>query len=360
MLELEKVLNENGNWYEILSNQPYFLKIKNKGNYYIFCYDTFNSDFNQKIVQESRGIIFYKNNDKFIPVCVPMFKFFNYSSPNAAKIDWSSAKIQEKVDGSLIKLFYHNGWKWATNGMIDANDAPLSDTENLANFMDLIKKTKEYEIINENLDTLEKDVTYMFELISPYNSVVVPYKETKLIKLSERNNKTLQEYFCPLLDITNPKEYFFDKNLDTIVNIAKDLPYDEEGYVVVDKDFNRIKIKSPAYVASFFMKSNGIVNTRRIIELIKSGDKEEFLTYYPEYDTMIKDVEDKINKCEIEIENAIDFVSHNPFNNRKDLALYLQNKEPYIKSACFCFIDGNYKDNYFLSLPTQKILKFIK
>ena len=41
-----------------------------------------------------------------------------------------------------------------------------------------------------------------------------------------------------------PKEYNFHSAQD-VINAAKELPWDEEGYVVVDADFNRVKIKSP-------------------------------------------------------------------------------------------------------------------
>lgn len=360
MLELEKLLNSNENWVEILTNKPYCIKIKSMGKYYLFMYDMVESDFSQRIVQESRGIIFYQEDDgKFTPVCVPMFKFFNYGEPNAAKIDWDSARIQEKVDGSLVKLFYHNGWKWATNGTIDANNAEVSGFDGTKTFMDVIMMTDEYKRIMENIDRLDKDITYMFELVSPYTTVVIHYDKPVLYKLSERNNKTLQEYFCPLLGIVSPNEFGFPHELESIVEIAKQLPFDEEGYVVVDKYFNRIKIKSPAYVAASHMKNNGVVTPKRVVDLIKTGEQKEFLTYYPEYDKIITEVEEKIQKCETKIQELIQFVSQNKFETRKDLAMYLQDKEPYLKTVAFNFVDGKNIDKWFINLDSEKIVKFL-
>ena len=360
MLELEKLLNSNENWIDILTNKPYCLKIKSMCKYFLFMYNMIESDFSQKIVQEARGIIFYQEDDgKFTPVCVPMFKFFNYGEPNAVKIDWESAKIQEKVDGSLIKLFYHNGWKWATNGTISASNAEVSGFDGQKTFMDVIMMTDEYKRIAENIDRLDKDVTYMFELVSPYTTVVVHYDKPMLYKLSERNNKTLKEYFCPLLGIVSPNEFGFPHELESIVEIAKQLPFDEEGYVVVDKDFNRIKIKSPAYVAASHMKNNGVVTPRRVVDLIKTGEQKEFLTYYPEYDKIITEVEEKIQKCETKIQELIQFVSQNKFETRKDLALYLQDKEPYLKSVGFNFADGKNVDKWFMNLESEKIVKYL-
>jgi hypothetical protein len=41
---------------------------------------------------------------------------------------------------------------------------------------------------------------------------------------------------------------FYLRTLDDCVEAARMLPWDDEGYVVLDKYFNRIKIKSPEYV----------------------------------------------------------------------------------------------------------------
>ena len=360
MLLIEKVINNNENWREFLESEPFCIKIKEKDNYFIFNYDQVKSDFSERIVRECRGIIFYKQqNGKFIPVCVPMFKFFNYGESNAANIDWESAKIQEKIDGSLIKLFYHNGWKWATNGTIDANDAVISGFDELKSFMDIIKLTDEYKRIMENIDKLEKENTYMFELVSPYNKVVVPYEKPKLYILCERNNKTFVEYFCPLLGISRPKQYDFEKDITKIVEMANNLPFNEEGYVVVDKYFNRIKVKSPAYVAASHLRNNGMITPKRVLDLIKTGEQAEFLTYYPEYAIMIKEVEEKVTQCQTEIDELISYLSSHKFEKRSELAEFLSPKKSYLRAAGFLYVDGKYEKDWFINQESIKILRCI-
>jgi len=60
-------------------------------------------------------------------VAYPFNKFFNFGEEYADNIDWESAHVLEKVDGSLIKVYFHNGaWCVGTNNTIDANDAELS------------------------------------------------------------------------------------------------------------------------------------------------------------------------------------------------------------------------------------------
>ncbi|MDE1867846.1 MAG: 2'-5' RNA ligase, partial [Thaumarchaeota archaeon] len=72
------------------------------------------------IVEDCRGLILDSENNWNI-VALPFKRFYNYAEGHAAKIDWSTARIQEKVDGSLcIVYFYDNKWHVATRGMPDA------------------------------------------------------------------------------------------------------------------------------------------------------------------------------------------------------------------------------------------------
>ena len=48
------------NWRELLTQEPYNLKISEDGPYVMFKYDQIRSDFNNPIVREARGIIFRK------------------------------------------------------------------------------------------------------------------------------------------------------------------------------------------------------------------------------------------------------------------------------------------------------------
>ena len=133
--------------------------------------------------------------------------------------------------------------------------------------------------------------TYMFELVSPLDKHVVLYPETKLYFLGFRNNKNNKEYL-PEDSIVScyfsfPKRYQFS-SLEDVVKISKLLPHDEEGYVVCDKYFNRIKIKSPKHIKAHYLRNNGHVTDERLIDIILKGEQEEFLTYLNEYSDRIE------------------------------------------------------------------------
>lgn len=135
MLELQKFIKDHEDWEELLTKAPYFIKISRDGDYIIFKYDQLaNSEvehyFKNPIVRECRGLIL---DTDYKAVCVPFFKFMNAEEPDSDlnAIDWASASVQQKIDGSLIKLFFDRGkWHIATNGTIDAFKADLPSDVN--------------------------------------------------------------------------------------------------------------------------------------------------------------------------------------------------------------------------------------
>ena len=101
-------------WRKKLSSEPYHITIKNKEgeNLYIFNYNMIKSDFTNPVVCQSRGLILRvttstEHSEIDVRVCCwPFDKFFNIGETQAAVVDWATAKIQEKIDGSIIKLWY--------------------------------------------------------------------------------------------------------------------------------------------------------------------------------------------------------------------------------------------------------------
>ena len=92
----------------VLQAPPYNLKVKDDGPLYIINYDQIRTRFSHKLCSEARGIILEKESNRI--VCYPFDKFWNYSKHNGGKggkIDWDTAAVQEKVDGSLMKLYFY-------------------------------------------------------------------------------------------------------------------------------------------------------------------------------------------------------------------------------------------------------------
>ena len=357
-LEINAFINAYPDWEERLAQPPYSVKAKRDGGFVLLKYEQFRSDFSIPLVRECRGIIL-DEAENYRPVCIPFFKFGNFGESYVPEIDWGSARVQEKLDGSLIKLWHCRGkWHISSNGEIDARNARISSalltntptTDLFTLFMEAWEKT------GIRMEGLNKDFTYMFELTSPHNRVVVQYHETKLWHIGARDNKTLLE--CEV-DIGIPKPRVFAlSTLEECIESAKQLDYSEEGYVIVDRHFNRIKVKSPAYVALNHI-SQGTTTHANVIEIIQKNEQDEFLTYFPEFKQVFDDILTQIESFAERQTIALEKIQAETFESRKELA------EIVTKTECppclFALIDGketNARD-WLLSRPAAKVLGYI-
>ena len=295
------------NWEELLTGEPYNLKISEDGPYVMFKYNQLNSDFNIPMVREARGIIFRKDNFSH-PVCWAFNKFGNYGEFYVPEINWETAFVSEKIDGSLIKVWWDGKWNISTNGTIDAfkaelNDIKMSDfgtyfIEALGNY---------YNSFGAFIGTLDSDLTYMFELVGPYNRVVIPYEEPELYFLGARNKYTGEEFNCSPLSagallmgrFKLPAQYSLS-SLSDCLKAAELKSWDDEGFVVCDAQFNRVKIKSPAYVMAHFARNNNVINRKHLINVILTNEVEEFLCYASDYKEELEKVQGLMNSfCKV-------------------------------------------------------------
>lgn len=335
MLAVEKFIRENKNWKDLIQESPYYISIVDDEKYFLLKYQQIKSDFNNDIVKECRGIIFNRYTLK--PVCVPFFKFGNYGESYADEIDWSTAKVQEKIDGSLIKLWYDNEWHISTNGTIDASKADIQNCILYKNFKELFLSCADIDI-----NSLNKNYTYMFELVSPYNQVVIKYPETKIYHIGTRDNITLQELNIDI-GIEKPKLY----NISTIEDCIKSasiLDSSHEGFVVVDDKYHRVKVKNPIYVSMHHAVNNHMMTLKRVINIVDMNEVEEFLNYFPEYIDIFTKVCYNIGIIKKELSEIIETLHNHKFKTRKDLALYAKAHkytEFYFKIYDYGYVDAN-------------------
>lgn len=298
-------ISKHENWRDILKDE-YKITVKEEYPFAIFNYGI-DCDFSDPIVQEARGIIIDLENLEV--VCWPFRKFGNYNESYADKIDWNSAKVQDKIDGSIIKLWWNRmsgKWQFFTNGTINA-DTALANQMTQETFFDVIRKADNYNEIILRLPIFNKDCTFIFELVSPETQVVVKYPKSHLYHIGTRNNISGQEMDSDI-GIEKPKEYKL-KNLDDCIAAADELNRSndgqvhglkKEGFVVVDENWNRIKIKSPDYLMLHRMSSNANFSKERIIGMIRDGtvsvkdiceDFPNFAHYFKFYDFKISELE---------------------------------------------------------------------
>ena len=374
-LSIQWFIEQHADWETILSEKPYCLNITkdafNGQNLVMFKYNQVDSDFSIQLVKEARGLILDADTNEI--VSFPFTKFFNFGEANAAEIDWKTARCGEKVDGSLVKIVnVGDNLLISTNGTILASKAPIAEQTGCkySTFGDIVadvleKSGWQKKLQEEGLCALWKEgYTYMFELCSPWTRVVVPHKENKLYFLGKRNNETFEEtyfsddpVFSKLFD--TPKVYPL-KSIDECLAATKDMPWNEEGYVVCDASFNRVKVKSPAYCAVHHLKGNGVLSYARAIELVRSNEIDEICSYFEEFRPALEECKARFWKLVDSCENAwkeymkID----ESLPTRKDKALWITKNFPY-PGLAFGLLDKkilSVKD-FFMNSPTDKLLK---
>ena len=87
------------------------------------------------IVQECRSLIL--EDGTWNVVSMAFKRFFNPGEGTAAVIDWDTASAHQKMDGSLLQLFYYKDrWRCSTRGRLDGSGG-LSDSSEFKTFGDL-------------------------------------------------------------------------------------------------------------------------------------------------------------------------------------------------------------------------------
>jgi len=167
----------------------------------------------------------------------------------------------------------------------------------------------------------ETDLCFMFELMTPYNRVVVRQEANQLTLHGARNVKTLAESEPHLW----AQKYGWQSiatyplhNWEAVLEAAKHLdPLDAEGYIVCDRNFHRVKVKCPQYVAISHLREG--FSTRRMLEIIMTNEGEEFLAYYPEWWDLFNRLKSKYEELIAEIEEV--YRQHRDIPVQKDFAL---------------------------------------
>ena len=296
-------------------------------------YNQLESPMGDLLVQQCRGLILDQDNS-FSIVAWPFNKFFNYGESHAPEMDWKTAYVQEKLDGSLMVLYwYDKRWHVSTSGMPDA--AGTVHGTNMT-FAELFWRTWLSQGLKDPAP-VHQSHTFMFELTSPYNRVVVPHALSKLTLTGIRNIWSGVEVPIRWRSTLNPVREIDLQSIEDVMGTFETMdPLAMEGYVIVDERFNRVKVKHPGYVALHHMKSS--FSVKRVVEVIRAGEHSEVLTHFPEWKEPFGQVQAAYDALVTQLEQ--DHAELVEFRNcRKDFAL-LARKSVW-PAAHFLMLDGH-------------------
>jgi len=223
----------------------------------------------------------------------PFDRFFNLGQAAAAEvdIDHPATSFYEKMDGTLCIVYYDDHkkeWHVATRSVPEA-DLPMSGFEEFT-FRTLFEKAvletvgKDFGVWTEKM--LFRDTTYMFELTTPLNRIVVDYEGYGITLLAARKTRTGKELFPAFVQAkvkTPVAERFRFGSLKEMVDFVSERdPSAYEGIVVCDQNFNRIKVKNAGYLALNKIRDSVLNSPRGIVELILMEKLDDALPLLPE------------------------------------------------------------------------------
>lgn len=272
-------------------------------NLRLFKYSQIDSPMHEPIVQESRGIVLDADNDWEI-VGRGFDKFFNHGEPNAHPIDWSSAQVQEKLDGSLIHVYFYRGvLQVATTGTPDGlNPVGAYDV----NFRELfLESAGKAGLV---LNNLQPGLSYLFELMTPYNRVVVHHDNWKVKFLAARRHSDGAYVYPTALRDYAVRTFPFVSIEEVVANANSLRGTEQEGYVVVDKHNNRVKVKGEDYVRLHYFVSSA--TPKALLEAVRSGEIDEAIHSFPDLKDELINTKNKLDDFVRKVEETFAEIKH--------------------------------------------------
>jgi hypothetical protein len=297
-------------------------------------YNQLNTEINE-LTRECRGLILDDTN--WDVVCYSMKRFPNYGEGWGDKVDFSTARVYTKEDGSLIQLYYYDGrWNCSTSGTPDASGQVLNTDKTFADLFWGVWDKLGYKLPEDTNNC------YFFELMTKYNRVVVRHTEPRLVLLGGRRLSDFKELNPVVEAHINGWECVKIHNfgsLEEVIETANKLEgLKDEGFVLCDENFNRCKIKSKDYVAIAHLKEG--FTTRRLLEIVRGNEGGEFVQYYPEYKDLYHEIKAKYERLLGQMEGYYEAIKD--IDDKKQFALKATTQK--FSGSLFGVKNGKFKD----------------
>jgi RNA ligase len=311
-----------------------------------------------------RGLVL--DNDGNV-IAKPFSKFWNLEENK--HIPTQDFNVQEKLDGSLVIVFFYNG-----ELVISTKGSFISDQARWAKkIMDekyrptLLTDKDVYEATDYNYSGDE--LTYMFELIKKNKKIVVDYGDTEeLFLLSCIHTKTGKELTYPqvkkiseILGCPIVKQYDGISDYNTLKDIIKD---NQEGFVVKFSNGSMCKIKGDEYIRLHRILTN--ISTTMIWELLSTdGDINLILERVPdEFDKWVKARVRELKYAFFQIDERAgklhDYFRYGKYGDvypeptKKEFAEYVMKQEKILRPIMFAMWDGRPYDHMIWKLIKPK------
>lgn len=344
----------------------------------IFIYG-YSTPFQDELYDDLRGLIL--SWDSKTVYSRPFSRFYNFNETDISH--FTDFVTYQKLDGTLSIVWYHplkQQWFFSTRKSAYATSINNFTEKPFRELMLTCMGLDPYTTDNKfteicNQAGFDPHVTYMFESISPENTVVTPYEKYESYLIAARNIETgeyisdiesLKEQFTQntKLKICTPKQYPIHDIKTAIDIVTKNNPEFkdhklDEGFVCFNPNTGqRIKCKFKEYAQWTLLKVNITKSTTgdAIIEHVFKNDYEEYLRYLPElekhFQPYLKALE-KLNNCVDEW-----YLKVKDIEDRKELSKALS--ECPVKHVIFGMMSGITRQKYYENLLEPAKIRLLK
>lgn len=318
---LRRFFEKNGWEYETSPELEQNITVKQKGNMFLYNYnDSVLVPRNHPVLMKCRGLVLREDGTV---LCFPFERFFNWFEKEKTDIDWESAKVMEKLDGSLICVFWNgSGWEATTRGSFYPNKYGE-------------EFDKKFWELFTNHGCLANGYCFMFEMCSSMNRIVTKYDKEFVSLIGIRDLNNLKEISA--IGQSDCKNEIFGLNdIDDMRMSLENMPKDFEGFVVVDKNFNRLKIKNEEYLKLARIKA---LNERDIFDIVVKGEPidTEFVHAFPEIEQRINVIKTEWETYQKDVHDTFDGL---PYHMPRKIFAIEALKYPKIAGALFALLDN--------------------
>jgi hypothetical protein len=182
----------------------------------------------------------------------------------------------------MICIYFYNGaWRIGSRFSPDGGWLAfgIGSQESNLSWKELTIKTIEEMNINieDFYKSLDKNIFYSYEICTQDNQVGVIYKHNFLKLIAAVDKSTLEEIDIELINsLTEKANYHIVNSCDEVNDLINNAEAHElEGFVVCDKNFNRMKIYNPNYLKAmnsfkFGNPVEALANLVSIFEVVAS------------------------------------------------------------------------------------------
>lgn len=259
-------------------------------------------------------------------VARPFRKFFNLEE-HQGPLPAETPELATKHDGSLLIVFFDgDNWRACTRG---SWQNPQIDAA--------------YRWLEDNAHKLDEQFTWLFELVAPWNRIVVNYDAERMILIGMIEPGTGE---C--VSYEELAEEAERRGLEACEFVAQPLdavdlsrPFDNsEGYVARFSDGFRVKLKFDDYKRIHAMLSTA--STKKVVEILASGKREALENMPDEFMDWIRAEEARVMEHYTALEYEAQKLADRTKGcvTQKDKALIILEGEKHLHPIAFSIING--------------------